>query len=130
MKIVSYHTGNLCVCKSIAPESINSNNAFSSEKMSSKQVMVAAVDNSPFLIPVYLYTNCGKDKVARLRKCLSENFNDPNFVVLKKSYVEQVGDFFVEIDETITKQTATPEQLEQIQKFETLLRPFEKSRSL
>ena len=48
MKIVSYHTGNLCVCKSIAPESINSNNAFSSEKMSSKQVMVAAVDNSPF----------------------------------------------------------------------------------
>lgn len=135
MKILAYYTGILCICKSTPTVSDASNEAFHYEKMSSKRVMVAAVDNSPFLIPVYLYTNCGKDKcgkdnVARLRKCLSENFNDPNFVVLEKSCVEQVGDYFVEIDETITKQTATPEQIEQIQKFEALLRPFEKSRSL
>ncbi len=140
MKILAYYTGNLCVCKSTPTVGVASNGAFHYKKLVSKPVIVAAVDNdSDFLIPVYLYTNCGvedgtplknKDKVARLRKCLSENFNDPNFVVLKKSCVEQVGDYFVEIDEKITSQTATPEQLEQIQKFEALLRPFEKSRSL
>lgn len=131
MKIISYHTGNLCVCTSIAPASINSNNASSAKKMSSKKVVVAAADNdSPFLIPVYIFKDANKESIASLRHCLKNNIYDRNFVVFKKSHVEQVGDYFVEIDETITKQTATPEQLEQIQKFEALLRPFEKSRSL
>ena len=131
MKILAYYTGNLCICKSTPTVGVASNGAFHYEKLSSKPVIVAAADNnSPFLIPVYIFKDADKEKVASLRHCLKNDIYDSNFVVFKKAYVSKRKDVFVEIDETITKQTATPEQLEQIQKFEALLRPFEKSRSL
>lgn len=130
MKILAYYTGNLCICKSTPTVGVASNGAFHYEKLVSKPVIVAAVDNSPFLIPVYIFKDADKEKVASLRHCLKNDIYDSNFVVFKKAYVSKRKDVFVEIDEKITSQTATPEQLEQIQKFEALLRPFEKSRSL
>ena len=94
----------------------------------SKQIVLASVKDSAFLVPVQMIKD--KQDMFNLKKAIKENSLNPNVVLLKKHHVEVAGDYFAEIDEQILPNTITPSQKEQIKNFENLLRVQERAKLL
>lgn len=127
MKIENYYVGNICVCTSITSGITNKAPNIKCNRIS-KQIVLASVKDSAFLVPVQMIKD--KQDMFNLKKAIKENSLNPNVVLLKKHHVEVAGDYFAEIDEQILPNTITPSQKEQIKNFENLLRVQERAKLL